>query len=582
MPLLGPVFAVELVTTARRARYYALRSGYAAILLALVGLSYWQIRQETAAPSPSRMVAFAGSLFTVLNGVQAVAVLFLTPALVAGTIADERQRKTLHYLLASELTGREIVGGKLAARLLHALVILAAGLPVLGLLTLFGGIDPRQVALSFAGAASTAFFVACLSIFASAVSKRVRDAVGLAYLLELGWLIGPWVATSLVSGWREAEAIVGPVDAWLLASQPTALVPVGSWFDDAAIARLGWMIGLQVAFGLGFAALAVWRLRPGDRAVAAGGGSEGRRLFARPVGDDPMLWKECRVARSSGPLRIVWVGVGLMALTSLGFQLVSTAIPAFEELAGQGYGGGTGLDQRRRGDLGSLISLATTVVSFAWVVAVASTAACGLTTEREEDTWISLVGTPLEGREILRAKRIGAILRPRAIGLTLVTLWAAGVAAGSIHPLALLALAVEMAAVGGFAAALGTDVSLRSRTTGRALTSTLGLIFALAVGAPICGFLVVENQDLRNFCNGLSPPVLLSYTCADYSRARETMGWGITGPPTWGSNFVREAAFGFVITALYASAAWLLARRADLRFDRAVDRPRRPARTSLS
>ena len=56
--------------------------------------------------------------------VQGIAVLLLTPTLVAGVIADERQRKTLHYLLASRLSSGEIILGKLAARLLHVGVFL--------------------------------------------------------------------------------------------------------------------------------------------------------------------------------------------------------------------------------------------------------------------------------------------------------------------------------------------------------------------------------------------------------------------------------------------------------------------------
>ena len=41
------------------------------------------------------------------------------PALVAGIISDEYQRKTLHYLLASRLSSAEIVLGKLGARMVH-------------------------------------------------------------------------------------------------------------------------------------------------------------------------------------------------------------------------------------------------------------------------------------------------------------------------------------------------------------------------------------------------------------------------------------------------------------------------------
>ena len=586
MPL-GPVFDAELITTARRPRYYALRFAYGAVLLALIAARYRQIRWEAPdagfAPTPQAMARFATGLFEVLNGVQAAAVLFLTPALVAGTIADERQRKTLHYLLASELSGAEIVGGKLAARLLHSMVTLAVGVPVLGLLLLFGGIDPRQVALSFAGAASTAFFVAGLSIFASAISGRVREAVALAYILELAWLIGPWVLLSLASGLPGAERFSRPALAWLLDGQPTALFGVGSWVDGQTIPRVAWMIGLQLAYGSTFVGLAVWRLRPGDRAVAAGGDAPGhrrrRRLLARPIGDDPMLWKECRVARSGGPLRVVWIGLGLMALTSLGYVVAGSAWSAFEELAAHGYGRGLGLDLQRRGDLKSLISLTTMAVSLVWVVAVASSAACGLTAEREEDTWISLIGTRLEGREILRAKRVGALLRPRGPALTLLALWAVGVAAGAIHPLAALALAAELLAVGGFATALGTYLSLRATTTARALAATLGVVFAIVVGLPVAGLMAPDNGEiLFGFC----PPILLGSSCVDHTWVRAMLGWGQADYDPSVNAFVHSTAIGLAATLAYGSAAWLLARRADLAFDRVVDRPRRPSRSRPS
>ena len=46
---------------------------------------------------------------------------------------------------------------------------------------------------------------------------------------------------------------------------------------------------------------------------------------------------------------------------------------------------------------------------------LAASAATGITMEREKDTWISLVSTPLEGREILTGKILGAFWRVRGI-----------------------------------------------------------------------------------------------------------------------------------------------------------------------
>ncbi len=47
--------------------------------------------------------------------VQIVAVSILTPAFVAGAIAEEKDRKTLEFLLATDLRNREIVLSKFGA-----------------------------------------------------------------------------------------------------------------------------------------------------------------------------------------------------------------------------------------------------------------------------------------------------------------------------------------------------------------------------------------------------------------------------------------------------------------------------------
>ena len=79
---------------------------------------------------------------------QEILVLVLTPPLVAGVIADEKQRKTLHYLMASRLSSAEIVLGKLLVRMLYVTVLLGVSLPVLSLLVLMGESTRGLVLLS--------------------------------------------------------------------------------------------------------------------------------------------------------------------------------------------------------------------------------------------------------------------------------------------------------------------------------------------------------------------------------------------------------------------------------------------------
>ncbi len=206
MPL-GPVFNAELLTTARRARYYVVRFLYGLIILFQIYLSYqantWRFGGGQGQLRINEMAAFALEIFSTFAILQAVVVLLLTPALVGGTIADERQRKTLHYLLTSRLSSAEIILGKLAARLLQVGVLVALGLPVVSLIGLFGGVDFRLLLLTYAGTFTTIYFLATASIYASVGSRRPREAISLIYVLEIIWLLVPTLVMSAMPYWDE-------------------------------------------------------------------------------------------------------------------------------------------------------------------------------------------------------------------------------------------------------------------------------------------------------------------------------------------------------------------------------------------
>ncbi len=252
-----------------RGRYYGARLVYGLVLLYFVG-QYADWRGEPS-KTIQQMAMLGRRLFTSFIVTQAVAVLLLTPALVAGVIADEKQRKTLHYLLASPLTSGEIVLGKLLARLLHLGVLVAVGLPVVSLLSLFGGVDPRLVLLGFAATLTTAYFVAGLSILVSTISRRPREAISQSYVLMAFWLfVPPLLGTITTWGGPIAMRIYGwirPVNEWVAPTSPLYwLFSARPWVRPGAVVEsFAWMMGLQLAYGTALIALAVTQLRPSYR-----------------------------------------------------------------------------------------------------------------------------------------------------------------------------------------------------------------------------------------------------------------------------------------------------------------------------
>jgi hypothetical protein len=176
--LFGPVLLYDLVRTARRSRSFLLRSLYAASLLLMLffcysdwfGSSnrYWtDVFFENKTIPPGVIAQFAEDFFTNFLIVQLGMVFLLTPAYTATAIAEEKERRTLDFLLATDLRGREIVLGKLVPRLAQLSLVILTGLPILGFLQLLGGVDPNLLLVGFAGTALTMLSLASLGILNS-------------------------------------------------------------------------------------------------------------------------------------------------------------------------------------------------------------------------------------------------------------------------------------------------------------------------------------------------------------------------------------------------------------------------------
>ena len=67
------------------------------------------------------------------------------------------------------------------------------------------------------------------------------------------------------------------------------------------------------------------------------------------------------------------------------------------------------------------------------ILSVAGAAAASITSEHEDDTWVSLTATDLTGREIVLAKLLGSLWRARRLAAVIGLLLVAGVVVGSLH-----------------------------------------------------------------------------------------------------------------------------------------------------
>jgi ABC-type transport system involved in multi-copper enzyme maturation permease subunit len=527
----GPVFNFELMATARRGRFYLTRAFYAAVLFLILWGVHATWTSETGGELRSEWVPwYAFSTFCSITIGQEILVLLLTPALVAGVIADEKQRKTLHYLMASRLSSAEIVLGKLLVRMLYVTVLLGVSLPVLSLLVLMGGIDPRLVLLSCGATLSTGWFLASLSIWVSTIARRVREAFFIAFGLECLWLFSPFFLRTISNpAWPAFDQATRWLAEWIGASSPvqvgydllfSAVINRGIMGTKTEIERITWMIGLQLVFGLVLSLVASFQLRPIFRRQGSEGGAGAKRFLPflrrrrasrgstgntagslvrehrpppgtpkrprfwhRPaLGNHPMLWKELCTGRPGGLAQLVGllltvIGGGLLAYNA--HWMASQAINEIWD-----FGNAPRTDSAAWAHRTAFMWFLRFVVPLIYIVGilgVTGAAAASFTSEHEEDTWVSLTATDLTGREIVFAKMLGAMKRCRGLFGVVIFLAALGAALGSISALSIPLLILGMGIYAWAAAALGLWISLQLRTTWRAQFLTMAVLLLINV-----------------------------------------------------------------------------------------------------
>src|SRR6516165_7198521 len=143
--LSGPVFTFDLLTSSRRWQVYAARSVFVAGMLAGLVAVWWAEVAGRSLESIREQAEVGRRFHQALAAAQLALALLAAPAATAGAVCLDRARGTLAHVLVTDLTGAEIVLGKLAARLVPVVGMVLCGVPFLALGTLLGGIDPVSV-----------------------------------------------------------------------------------------------------------------------------------------------------------------------------------------------------------------------------------------------------------------------------------------------------------------------------------------------------------------------------------------------------------------------------------------------------
>jgi len=189
--LFGPVLRYDLVRTARRTRYFVMRFFFALILFLTLYVFYHSMLGSVQAERAKRqtLIDFAEFFANAYLIIQYLLVLLLTPSYVGSAISEEKERRTLEFLFATDLRSSEIIFGKLASRVGNILMFLLAGLPVLAFIQFFGGIDPDLLMAGFGATLATVLSISAVSLYCSVHAKYSREGIVRSYLMVIGYFL---------------------------------------------------------------------------------------------------------------------------------------------------------------------------------------------------------------------------------------------------------------------------------------------------------------------------------------------------------------------------------------------------------
>ncbi len=220
---LNPVLARELKERMRGRRAMVIMTVYLALLAATLYLVYeTQAGSDAGAfgqPVATEIAGVGRLIFEWLVFFMLLLVLFLVPGFTSAAIAGERERQTLVPLQVTLLRPVSIVLGKIWASLAFLALLVVAALPLLSVSYLIGGVSLLQVLQAAAAILATGVVLACFTVLASTLVRRVQAATVVAYAITLALTIGTLIvygAAALVDESRGIDRANPPAELLLL------------------------------------------------------------------------------------------------------------------------------------------------------------------------------------------------------------------------------------------------------------------------------------------------------------------------------------------------------------------------------
>jgi ABC-type transport system involved in multi-copper enzyme maturation permease subunit len=340
--------------------------------------------------STTDQAEFAQRFILAVLFVQNLAVFLLAPIYLGSCITEEKERRSLELLFISPLRDHEILLGKLFSRMIHLGGVLLAGLPILSLAQLMGGIDMYLLTINFLHTFFNLLAVGCFSLLVSTLMSKTLHAVMTIYGVML-----PFMLIFGVVGLAGSSSPFG-----ILAYDPATLAFAVFWwvlsFIVAAICLLlsHLMLRRQAPAPPRWAAppRLPYRTRGRERSI-----KKVRDFFGPPVGDMPLLWKEYFFGARPHNQIVFWLLSVVFLFAPLGCGGVVFLVFPVRHVEHMDH----------FGDMCTFFALCAAMLYCTWS---GFRAGASLARERQNKTLDDLLTVPMDRTTLLGWKWLGSIL----------------------------------------------------------------------------------------------------------------------------------------------------------------------------
>jgi ABC-type transport system involved in multi-copper enzyme maturation permease subunit len=139
--------------------------------------------------------AFAGAaigqgIFAALLMLMTLQVVFLAPSSTSGSISLEREKQTLELLIATPISSAAIVVGKLLSALVYVFLLIAASIPLMAVVFVYGGVGPEDVLRGYIVLVTASLAFGSFGLLCSSVVKRTTAATAITIFGVLAVTVG--------------------------------------------------------------------------------------------------------------------------------------------------------------------------------------------------------------------------------------------------------------------------------------------------------------------------------------------------------------------------------------------------------